>query len=306
MGNLFTVPFGDIEIKEPDKVISFAFSKLLSNAALGITDALLSPLPIVGKMVTTALKLMIDSASFETTENGEALLKEFEKIIHKELATNEVNVATGKLAHVQRWLKHDYEPAVQSGHDSSQLYTMLKEKVSFLQEDVLSIVYEVKEFEEIGLKTFITAAAVHLAMLQEMAVRDPDTDSPEASRHAKSIAKYAPEYSEHAVRVAKKLVAKRQDRIKYKTERVMARDLYISFKWEDEVTGQVKGRGCLVPTWYHSPEDEEGNEAMVQRWCEERKKKVGEQLLSDLGQPLVVARKWRELETNPIRLAGAE
>ena len=242
----------------------------------------------------------ISSVSIDPDKSKVAQLKEFEKIIHKELAMNEVNVATGKLAHVQKWLKNDYEPAVQSGSNCRKLHSMLEEKINFLQEDVLSIVYKQKEFEKIGLKTFLTAAAVHLAILQEMAVRDPDENSPQAS-----LARYAPEYAQHAIRVAKELVKDRQDQVKVKHDvwsmpvGGYAGAWNKSFKWVDEITGQENGRYCMGSNLQYA-EDEEENVGMVQRWCKEHKDKVADQLLSDLGQPLVIASKWRELEEKPI------
>ena len=306
MGNT-VVPFGDVEVKEPDKAISFPFSKFLGKAGLEITDALLSALPEGGSVISNALKLVVHSASFDPDKNEVALLEELGKIIHKELGLNEVNVAMGKLSHVQRWLKNDYEPAVQSGHDCRKLHSMLEEKVNFLQEDVLSIVYEQKEFEEIGLKTFITAAAVHLAMLQEMARRDPETYNPEASCHAKSIAMYAPEYAKHAVRVAEKLAKERRDQVKFKDGSTSmaaggyAAVLVADYRWRDEATGQEKGRCCCM-VWAPGKEmdDQWGNKAMVERWCEEQKDKVADQLLLDLGQPIAVASKWKELEEKPV------
>ena len=123
--------------------------------------------------------------------------KTIEKIMHQELTDNTIDQINGEINGTSDWVKFTYNPRKDSGAAKAELYALLEPKVSDLAISMIGVLQE-EAFAESALSVFIISAGMHLVLLQELALVDPDVDDPEQSSYIATIKSYAAKYADYA------------------------------------------------------------------------------------------------------------
>lgn len=123
--------------------------------------------------------------------------KEIEKIVKKNLDDNVVSQNKGDVEGLLKWIHFTYNPRKDAGASKEELYRMLEPRVSDLAIKILGPLQE-DRFAEAGLGPFLLAATLHLGLLQELAMVDPNVENYTQSSYIKTLKQYALAYADHA------------------------------------------------------------------------------------------------------------
>jgi hypothetical protein len=99
----------------------------------------------------------------------------------------------GKINGTEGFLCNDYMPRKKAGAKKKELHKELKHWVDDFYETV-TYPLQTDYYRIPGFAVFLVGASTHLALLQEMAMVDPDAASPQASSYAQSVMKQAGDY----------------------------------------------------------------------------------------------------------------
>jgi hypothetical protein len=130
----------------------------------------------------------------------------------QETADNSIPALAENINHTINWINSTYRPKKKSADfPRAELYTLLCTKVDDLACNILPQLQEEKTSS--ALKQFVTAATIHLSLLQELAALDTTVSKSAASSHVKVIKEQANHYADHAETVHKQLVEARVSQI---------------------------------------------------------------------------------------------
>ena len=164
--------------------------------------------------------------------------KEIEKILEQKLEEKTIREINKKIKGLITWVICVYRPQKENGLSKAKLHRLLEPKVSKLAIEHIPLLQE-KDNAGTALGAFISAASIHLSLLQELALVDPDVTDPLDSAYLKSVKEYAFLYIRHAKEEFHVLTSARE---KYITE-IQATTIcwkfsfYDIFKWEDKFVG---------------------------------------------------------------------
>lgn len=230
---------------------------------------------------------------------------EISKIIKAELTQNTIDTINGELNGTVRWIRNTYQnlKLADSPPPRAELFAKLEPYVATINTQVLGPLME-KRYEEAGFSAFMVAAPVHLALLQEQALIDPNQADVNKSAYTKAIRSYAKIYADHAKRVLSQLVKARREQVKtiYNGEWIndtSAAGGYSKsgYSWKDTLTGEAGRRHSEYKDEdknYHNGSEE------ADRDRDQRRNTVEQALRRDLGTPTTSIDQWRQLVDKPI------
>ena len=238
------------------------------------------------------------------------IYEEIQKIVGKEVTQNTVDTINGELNATIRWLRQTYASLRTAEQPPSResLFAKLVPHVNTINTKVLGPLLE-KRFEEPGFSVFMIAAPVHLALLQEQALIDPDQPNAEKSAYANAIRKhgsakgYAQIYADHGTRVLGQLVKARREKVKtiYNGEWITGTSAAggyskSGYSWKDQLTGDWGKRHSeyTKDKKYHNGSEEADRDRNV------RRDSVEQALRSDIGLPSNAIANWRKLIDRPL------
>ncbi|XP_033101717.1 uncharacterized protein LOC117104911 [Anneissia japonica] len=236
--------------------------------------------------------------------------KEIAKIVAKQIEQNTINEINGQINGMQSWVRNVYTPRKDSGASKQELFDMIQENEYDIAVHMVAVLQD-DAYAEPGLGVFVIAAGMHLTLLQELALVDPNVSDPSLSSYAVSVQKYAEEYAAFADATFDLVEEKRTDNttiteveftsnsIKPPTSPLL--DIYFFSKWTDQHLGKTYDDATVLlqsQTWTNGTSVE----------MEERSKKarsdhiqqVKEDLVTSLHDPKGVANLWRQLMEQPI------
>ncbi len=141
--------------------------------------------------------------------------KEITKIVHKEVTEVIINQVDGEINGVQAWVKDTYIPRKNSKVSRKQLSDLLTPFVNKLYTEATYTLME-PEFQNPGFSVFLVASLMHLNLIQEQALVDPDQKDPTKSSFAQTVRKNARTYSNYIEKVYPIIMKERLDAITIK------------------------------------------------------------------------------------------
>ena len=170
----------------------------------------------------------------------EEVYKEIEIIINKELTQNTIDEINGQINGLKDWVAITYTNAKESGMSKEKLTALLQPREPQIAIQVVGVLME-DRYAEPGITVFMIGAGMHLSILQELALIDPDASSPTESHYAKSVQDYAgTKYAPHAKLTTENILKTRENKIhgKRKTNIPRVGGVYYDHFWfEDSLTG---------------------------------------------------------------------
>jgi len=232
----------------------------------------------------------------------DAVYAQFEKIINKSIAENK---------------RKEMSAAVLSIQDGMRTYNRIKMDPPKRKEsqDMLSTLWNesriltntIKEFNEVGLGLFAVAGGLHLAILQERALTDPDHTDPNTSPWAKDLIAKATEFKNWGNDTRYNTIKTRGDAI---TEvKLIQKSSFVPgagpvdssyYIWEDKLTGERFTYNKRESCCDSNPHGTAKNERQ-KRWDETVV------VMTNNLQPLVVATdNWNKLTAQPLPLPSGK
>ena len=230
----------------------------------------------------------------------DAVYKEIERIVHKELTQNTIDQVNGHINGVQIWVKNSYTPAKESGQLTNQELT--EKLASIEKETITQIIGTLMEnrYAEPGLSTFMIGAGVHLCILQELALVDPRVP-PAESYHLTSIKRFAQQYADFAKSTTKSIIDKRVKMIEAKKSiwPYSNNCTVYAYWWKDNLSGErsdefnnaISFKGTETnPDAYKQRDDDMAR----------RKSEVQQELKDKMQDPEATADLWLKLIDQPL------
>lgn len=226
--------------------------------------------------------------------------KQIEKIVNKELTQSTIDEINGQINGLKDWVAITYTNAKESGMSKDKLTALLQPREPQIAIQLVGVLME-DRYAEPGITVFMIGAGMHLAILQELALIDPDAASPTESHYAKSVRDYAKKYAGHAKPTTENILQTRANKIQAKG------DIYVPspgwlvqyrYWFEDSLTGYRS------PTWYndvdikgsYNPDAEKQRDEALANY----KKEKHSQLVKDMEDPLATTDEWLKLVDQPI------
>lgn len=167
--------------------------------------------------------------------------KQAEKIMHQQLTNTAMARVDRELNRLINWVRHEYIHRKESQALKPNLFAILEPRAiraAAMTRDLSS-----EEFGGAALAVFVISASVHLSLLQEMAIVDPEVNDPVKSSHVATLEQYAREYSEHATRVWMRIKRVRETLVTpLRQWRIHIHGIpgpVILASWRDDLTGQT-------------------------------------------------------------------
>lgn len=223
--------------------------------------------------------------------------KQIEKIVNKDLTQNTIDEINGQINGVKDWVAITYTNAKESGLSKDKLTNLLQPREPQIAIQLVGVLTE-QRYAEPGITVFMIGAGMHLSVLQELALIDPDAASPSESHYAKSVQQYAKEYAGHAKPTTDNILQTRANKIQAKSKSFIPPGTSVpmieNFYWfEDSLTGYTS------QTWVNVVEikRESNPDARKQRdeALEKYKKEKHDQLVKDMEDPVATANEWLKL-----------
>lgn len=135
--------------------------------------------------------------------------EEIERIMDEKLKKETIGTINKQINGLIGWIQRTYVPRKDSGASKSGLHNILQPQVANLAIHIIPMLQD-KEFGSTALGTFVLGASIHLLLLQELAMVDPDVDNPLNSSYVVSIKKYSATYASYAEQTFDKIVSARK------------------------------------------------------------------------------------------------
>lgn len=231
----------------------------------------------------------------------EEVYKEIERIVNKELTQSTIDEINGQINGLKDWVAITYTNAKESGMSKEKLTALLQPREPQIAIQLVGVLME-DRYAEPGITVFMIGAGMHLSILQELALIDPDASSPTESHYAKSVQDYAgTKYAPHAKLTTENILKTRENKIQPKNDTYAPPGgtvFYNSYWFEDSLTGYrsqdwmniVDMKGSSNPD-----ASKQRNEAMANY-----KKEKHNQLVDDMEDPIATADEWLKLVDHPI------
>lgn len=225
--------------------------------------------------------------------------KEIEKIVNKELTENTINEINGKINGLKNWVAIVYTNAKDSGTQSKrELTNLIQPQEVKMAVDLVGVLMEAN-FAKPGICVFMIAAGMHLAMLQELALVDPNV-SPKDSPYVESVKEYAEMYANHAKTTTGAIISTRLGMINPHYRYIYDNDTgtrYYFYSFKDDHTGYNKSflMDCDSKGCHNENAEQQRNDAMAKYKNEKRNETV-----AAMEDPAATANEWLKLKTQPL------
>lgn len=267
-----------------------ADTEIAKALALGLLSGVASK---VGVLIFNAIFPPGDSDYF--TE----VYTEIEKIVHQELTQNTINEINGKINGLKNWVAIVYTNAKESGTLSKkELTDMIQPQEPTLAIDLVGVLME-ENFAKPGICVFMIAAGMHLAMLQELALVDPNV-SPKDSPYIESVKDYAETYANHAKTTTDAIISTRlgmikpHDKYRYNND---TSQRYYFYSFKDDYTGYDESflMDCDSKGCHNTDAEQQRNDAM-EKYKDEKRNEI----VAAMEDPAATANEWLKLKTQPL------
>lgn len=225
--------------------------------------------------------------------------KQIERIVNKELTQNTIDDINGQINGLKDWVAITYTNAKESGMSKEKLTKLLQPREPQIAIQLVGVLME-NRYAEPGISVFMIGAGMHLSILQELALIDPDASSPTESHYAKSVQDYAKtKYAPHAKLTTENILKTRENKIQAKHETYTLPGVFQNFySFEDSLTGyrsQVWVNVVDMKGEHNKDASKQRDEAMANY-----KKEKHNQLVEDMEDPIATADEWLKLVDHPI------
>lgn len=220
-------------------------------------------------------------------DDTQKLIDKIKEVIQAEIVSNELDKMNGAVQGTLQFLCVEYQNKkrktdLKNIEKRKELLNELKPYSTKFYTDVIGVLKQDK-FAEKGLKSFMTAASVHLLITQEMALVDPDYMNPNESSYAETFRANAKNYHAHVKTSYKNAYNRRNNMEVYTkqfTDCMGATCVHsTTFHWRDNVSGETASGFTNTK----NPDVTAGEHA--RRSLEKHRTKVLNQLKEKLGHP---------------------
>lgn len=168
--------------------------------------------------------------------------EQIKKIVNQEVTANTIDQINGRINGTQAWEKNSYAPRKMAGTSRKNLFDDVTPYVNLLYTEAVQTLM-LPRYAKPGFSVFMIAAGVHLALLQEQALVDPDHTNPDGSSFATSVKLNAQQYSDHAGKTFAELLEDRKSKVTLKCEESYECNVNMCitkrfYFWHDDVTGE--------------------------------------------------------------------
>ncbi|XP_033095692.1 uncharacterized protein LOC117100209 [Anneissia japonica] len=239
--------------------------------------------------------------------------KQIAEIVKKEIKPDTINEINGQIKGIRSYVCNVYAPRKESGASKQELFDMIKDNAYDIAVHMVAVLQE-DAYAEPGLGVFVIGAGMHLTLLQELALVDPNVSDPTESSYAVSVQKYAKEYVAFVDRTYDSIVKKRTNdatitEVKIKSKTILPPPEYHSTpgieycsKWTDQFLGKTYKDSTILEhtrtSWSSGTNVEMENRSKKKR--SDYIQQVKKDLVKSLHDPIGVANLWRKLEKQPI------
>lgn len=268
-------------LKNVDTIIKCAS---LVNPELAVLEA---PLKLM-VVVLEAMGLDLDDKL-----DMEKIMEGCRKVIREELTKLQLDQLEAWIIGARQWLNVEYR-AYAKKWSHQRLYEELKEKMDNFYDKVITLLTH-KRFcaTRTGLPLFVVAAQMHLNMIHDLAILDPEhKGKPLKSPHAEVLADRAKIYSDYVSDITEKLVKERTDKVSFDQCKTNDHPLYMA---DPDDLSALPDRWEYEDGWYDAETESSwyGDDASV----DARKETVEKELLSRLGHPTQTISSWQEMHS---------
>ena len=278
----------------PDIQVSGAVSDIAKSLATGLLSG------IGGK-----IGVLIFDAIFPPgiPSYFDEVYKQIEKIVNKELTQNTIDEIDGQINGMKDWVAITYTNAKESGLSKDKLTDLLQPREPQIAIQLVGVLME-QRYAEPGIAVFMIGAGMHLSVLQELALIDPDAASPTESHYAKSVQQYAKKYAGHAKPTTENILQSRANKIQVKNKTGFIPPgslvpMFENFYWfEDSLTG-YKSQKWINVVSSKGESDPNARKHRDEAFANYKKEKHN-QLVKDMEDPVATANEWLKLMEHPI------
>lgn len=281
-----------------------------ADIAKNMSMALVGELPL-GADVFGA---MIIDAVFPSPEEVPGYFQEvyaqITKIVQQALTENEINLIEGQVIGIQNWLTTTYSKIREDeSRTALERFTAVARYEAEFNTKVMGTLMQ-SNFALPGLPMFLTAASMHLALKQELALNDyRHQDRPGSSPYAAAVSATAQLYSDFATETWTRLQAARRAAVKptldHRTQQTpvprgdpVVRHIW-GYNWRDE------GADPIVEGNRHTEGSKDWNCAAGRRSTAEAeayRDQVVSRLDAELGTVSAIVGEWMKLIERPLSL----
>lgn len=220
-------------------------------------------------------------------DDTQKMIDKIKEVIQEEIVSNELDKMNGAVQGTLQFLCVEYnnrkmQTDLSDPAKRRELLADLKPYSTKFYTDVIGVLKQDK-FAEKGLKSFMTAASVHLLITQEMALVDPDYMDPNESSYLKTFRANASSYQAHVSTNYHNAYNRRNNMEVYTkqfTDCMGTSCVHTtSYHWRDNVSGETAGGFTNTK----NPDVTAGEHA--RRSLEKHRTKVLNELLEKLGHP---------------------
>ena len=229
--------------------------------------------------------------------------KEIRNIVKQELTSALIDNINGRINGVVAWTQNTYKPRKESGASRKDLSDMVDRQVELLYNEAVYTLME-ERYAKPGVAVFTIAAGVHLALMQEQALVDPQQMDPEKSSYATSVKLNAQTYAYHLTKTYDEIADDRQKAVVMRYDPMVDQDpgspfinMKDRYRWYDTIdnkSGDLHEEYVDKTKKRHSGKEEA--EADRQNYL----RGIMSQLDYDLGAPKDLAAQYLKLTNKPI------
>jgi len=224
--------------------------------------------------------------------------KEIENIVNKALTNQTIDEINAQINSMKDWIAMTYANAKKSETMKEEdLTDLLQPREPELAIELVGVLMD-DRYAEPGIGVFMIGAGMHLTVLQELAMVDPNAE-PNDSFYIDTIKQRAQSYADFAKSTTDAIINKRlgmiQPKGKYWHDAGVSYDEYW---YVDDFTGQ---RGGDYLMWWDSKgtHDEDASDNR-NRDMEKHKNDVKTKLVADMEDPKATADQWMKLIGQPL------
>jgi len=228
--------------------------------------------------------------------------KKFARIVSKAISQDQVDLINGQIHGVVTWVQKVYMPRKETGKSTkTELLSLLQTSEYDTAVKMVAVLQEPR-YAEIGLGAFVIGAGIHLTLLQEMALVDPNADKPIDSSYAASVKDYARSYAKFAKETYDSIWEKRCKMIGGVRVRKNNIGIWI-YSWHDGYRSDDGGGAWsyhFLKDWYESFRNESEGKQTAEKARFDYVQNLESAFSKQLHDPKGVASWWLKLVANPI------
>lgn len=223
------------------------------------------------------------------------MYKEIENIVEEALTEETIAELNGVILGTEQWVSNTYT-ALKQGNYKPEILT---EKLEPVEEDfsrnVMGVLQE-DRFAKPGICAFLIGGGMHLSILQELALVDPNVTDPEKSSYCQAVKNWAKTYGDFVYRTVDDIMKTRLDMIELFTSNYQT-DIFthvLSAWWKDSYDDtQSKQWNYVISSLGNSGDEDYRKHAEAD--MEKHVSAVRKDWLERMGDPYVVADTWYKL-----------